>query len=482
MSEAAEDLKISEFQEDVMRVPEDVDIFLGGGRGGAKSYLMALLAARHIEQYGKKARVLYIRQTYPGLSDFEQLTQDLYGAMFGGKASYNSSAHCWKFPNGGYMELGQLEGPKDYGKYQGRSFTLLLVDEAGQYASPELLDRLRSNLRGPKDVPIRTVMAANPGDPGHHWIAQRYVFKAAPWEPFYEEKSRKYWIYAPSTYRDNPFIDQEEYRQQLEAACPYDPELLQAWLDGDWSVMRGAFFGPVLHESRNTVDPWPELPQSKIRKHEYEDDEEFRKRRRQEDRWSFFIAHDYGSSAPSVTYLVAQSPGAYGPDGIYYPKDSLILVDELATSVPGQPNTGLAWTIPKLADAIHDLVGKWGLKRAEGVADDACFAQHGHSAGSIANEFRRFKVYFKEAKKGSRQAGWEIMRRLLADAGKPDVPGLYISRNCSYFWETVPALGRDPRKAEDLDTRQPDHAADAVRYACMRHKQIVQSYQVHLYG
>jgi hypothetical protein len=452
MTETAEQLQLSEFQKTVMRVPEDIDIFLGGGRGGAKSYLMALLAARHIEQYGKKARVLYIRQTYPGLSDFEQLTQDLYGAMFGGKASYNSSAHCWKFPNGAYMELGQLEGPKDYGKYQGRSFTLLLVDEAGQYASPELLDRLRSNLRGPKDVPIRTVMAANPGDPGHHWIAQRYVFKAAPWEPFYEEKSRKYWIYAPSTYRDNPFIDQDEYKQQLEAACPYDPELLQAWLDGDWSVMRGAFFGPVLSESRNAVDPWPHLPEKTW------------------DKWDFFLAHDFGSSAPSATYLVAQSPGAYGPDEIFYPAGSLILVDELATSVPGQPNTGLGWTIPKLADGIHDLVGQWELKRAEGVADDACFAQHGHGAGSIAEEFRRFKVYFSPAKKGSRQAGWETMRRLLADAGKPDVPGLYISRNCSYFWETVPALGRDPRKAEDVDTRQPDHAADAVRYGCLRYK------------
>lgn len=37
------------------------------------------------------------------------------------------------------------------------------------------------------------------------------------------------------------------------------------------------------------------------------------------------------------------------------------------------------------------------------------------------------------------------MKRLLADAGKPDVPGLYVSRGCSYFWDTVPHLARDVR-------------------------------------
>lgn len=56
------------------------------------------------------------------------------------------------------------------------------------------------------------------------------------------------------------------------------------------------------------------------------------------------------------------------------------------------------------------------------------------------------------------------MRRMLQDAGKHDKPGLYISRHCEYFWATVPYSGRDPRNVEDLDTRGPDHGADACRY------------------
>ncbi len=60
------------------------------------------------------------------------------------------------------------------------------------------------------------------------------------------------------------------------------------------------------------------------------------------------------------------------------------------------------------------------------------------------------------------------MRRLLQDAGKPDVPGLYISCSCGYFWETVPYLGRDIKRVEDVDSQGPDHAADAVRYGCLK--------------
>ncbi len=101
------------------------------------------------------------------------MTRELFGLIYGTAARYNGGEHVWKLPNGGYIELGQLETHGDYAKYQGRSFTLLMVDEAGQYAQPDLLDLMRSNLRGAKDIPIRMVMAANPGGPGHHWIAKR---------------------------------------------------------------------------------------------------------------------------------------------------------------------------------------------------------------------------------------------------------------------------------------------------------------------
>jgi hypothetical protein len=177
------------------------------------------------------------------------------------------------------------------------------------------------------------------------------------------------------------------------------------------------------------------------------------------------LSHDFGSSAPSCTFLCARSPGATGSDERFYSRDSILLLDEVHSCDPQDPTRGLQWTIPQLSEAITELVARWGV-RPHGVADDACFAKVGHAAGSIADEFRLCGLHFWPARKGSRVAGWQTMRRLLADAGKVDVAGLYVSRVCRYWWETVPLLARDPRRPEDVDSRGPDHAADACRYGC----------------
>ncbi len=350
---------------------------------------------------------------------------------------------CGALPNGAYIELGQLESASDYQKYQGRSFSLLLIDEAGQFADASLLDILRSNLRGPKTVPIRVVMAANPGGPGHHWLAHRYVFREAQWTTFEESKSRRIWVYAPSTFDGNRFIDREQYREQLEASCPDDAELLRAWVEGDWLVARGAYFADCLSETRNAVPNWTHIPED----------------------WTTYLAHDFGSAAPSVTYLCASSPGQT-VEGVYYPRNSIVLVDELATHRKGNYNAGLGWTVPVLADAIRAMCAKWKVS-ASGVADDAIFARTGSGAGSIAEEFRRERVHFQPARKADRLTGWNKMRRMLAHAGEPDRPGLYIARACSYFWGTVPMLSRDSKRIEDVDSSGPDHGADAARYGSL---------------
>ena len=290
-------------------------------------------------------------------------------------------------------------------------------------------------------------MAANPGGVNHYNLAKRYVFTGAPWQPFYEVKSKRNWIYAPSTFVDNDFIDRDQYRDQLQSSCPDDPELLRAWLDGDWAVNRGAYFASVLDESKNAIDPWTAIPK----------------------KWDTFLAHDFGSSAPSVTYIIAQSPGA-DYNGVFYPRDSLILVDELATNKRDKLNEGLGWTVPILSEEIIEMCKQWAVKPS-GVADDAIFAKTGHGSGSIADEFMLGGIMFNPAKKADRLTGWNIMRRLMADAGQPDKPGLYISRGCTYFWETVPYLARDAKRVEDVDSSGADHAADAVRYGCLRERQ-----------
>ena len=223
--------------------------------------------------------------------------------------------------------------------------------------------------------------------------------------------------------------------------------MLRAWLCGDWTVARGAYFGAVLSEERNAIDPWPSIPYAYSVP------------------WPTYLGHDFGVSAPSVTMLACRSPGAKGPDGRFYPRDSIIIVDELATNEPGSLTRGMGYSVPVLGDMIGAMCKRWKV-RADGVADDSIFARTGSGAGSIADEFRRAGVFFYPARKGDRVSGWNVMRRMLQDAGKPDTEGLYIARSCEYFWSTVPYLGRDPRRVEDVDSRSAsaDHSADCARY------------------
>jgi hypothetical protein len=445
------ELRPTPFQKRVLAIPEEYDLALLGGRGGGKSFALALLILRHAELYRESARILYLRRSYKGIADFESLLREIFGAIYGTAAKYNSQEHLWRLPSGSYLELGQLESEADYVKYQGRSFNLILVDEGGQYSEPDLLDRLRSNLRAPSGLRPRFVLAANPGGVGHAWISKRYVFSGSPWAPFEEKQSGRLFVHAPSTYLDNTGIDQGEYLRNLQASCPFDPELLRAWVSGDWAIARGAFFASCLGD-HNLIEPWQEIPALS----------------RWGKKWgSPYLAHDYGVSAPSVTLLMVESEGREGPDGRFYPRGSILVLDEYVSNQPGSLEKGMGYTVDILADRIKEMCKRWNV-RPEGVADDACFARTGMA--TIAEEFRRHGVFFREAQKGGRSVGWERLRRLMSDAGKPDVPGLYIARNCEYLWSTLPYLARDPRKQDDVDTRANDHGADALRYGVLRRK------------
>jgi hypothetical protein len=223
-------------------------------------------------------------------------------------------------------------------------------------------------------------------------------------------------------------------------------------------VNRGSYFASVLEESRVAVGPFD--PAAGVPRTRYGEP------------WRTWLAHDFGSSAPSVTYLMAESPG----DKIgekFFPRGSIVILDELAAYRRDNLNMGLGWTAAVTAEAIRsELCERWKVA-ASGVADDSCFAKAGHASGSIAEEFARAGVTFHPAKKADRISGWQLMRRLLADAGKPDKPGLYVSRACEYFWATVPHLARDQRRVEDVDSSGPDHGGDACRYGILRQQPVV---------
>jgi hypothetical protein len=396
--------------------------------------------------------------------DIEAEAREFFHSVYGNSYRFDGQKHKFTLPNGGTIQLDQLETETDFQKYQGKSFSHIAVDEAGQYASPALIDRLRSSLRAPLGIPTRFFLLANPGGAGHHWLVKRHALKQA-WIPYTDAATGQDFVTINSTYRDNKFIDQEKYARNLSAACSTDPELARAWLNGDWSVLRGAYFSNVIDEHRNMVEPWEHLPTrydiSRCMTHMVKFDGDYKAYE-----WNYYLSHDFGVSAPSVTFCCAESPGAEH-EGRYYPKGSIILFDEYASVNPDDITKGLGLTVPDLSDQILSMCSHWSIK-PRGVADDAIFNATGSQSGTIAEEFARCGVYFTRAQKGARISGWQKMRRMLQDAGKPDLPGLYVSRKCRNWWETVPSLPRDPRRPEDIDTTAADHGADACRYCLTR--------------
>ena len=443
-------LQLSVFQVRALSTPEECDLILLGGKGSGKTHLLSILPLRQAEQLGARCRALYLRLSHGGGREFELKTQELYATLYGSNGvRFNSQSGEFRFPNNATLTIDQLAEPRDYQKHMGKNYTMIMVDEVGEYGDLTLIDKVRASLRPPLGVQARMVLCGNPGGPNHGNLLKRFVAGTTPWLPRLDQQTGRHFIWCPSTYRDNPHIDQDEYAAQLRAACMNDPALFAAWLDGSFAVAKGAFFASVLDETRNMIEPWDAVPVT------------------YGERWRSWISVDYGVAAPSCTLLFCESPGATGPDGRFYPRGSMIALDEFASDQPGNLNAGMGYGVARLSDEIRALCKGWKV-RPDGCGDDSMFARGGGSgAASVAEDFQQHGVHLWPAKKGDRLSGWTRMRTLLAAAGSPDQPGLYVSSRCRYWWLTVPTLPRDPRRVEDLDSRGPDHGADAARYGCL---------------
>ena len=448
-------------------LPEGVNRFLGGGRGGAKSEASAQDVTYTAERYGSDAKILVIRKgPYKSLQDTETTLRRVFNLAWGPRAHrLNKSTWRWSVPTGSHIELGILPDGKK-GKvyyetaYQGRSFTHIIVQEAGQFATGEVIDLMRSNLRGP--IPTRMTLEANPGGEGHQWLRSRFVVNRKPWHQFEIERpvvgedgkqrmTATPWISCPSTYLDNPYLP-DDYLDTLASSIAADPELLKAWVTGDWDIARGSYFAAALDNPRIKIN-WPE-PSEWGGWPAYD--------------WSLFLAFDHGTSNPAVCYVMAKSPGALGPDGIYYPANSILMLDEWACHRQGDLTQSFGWGVPQIAGEVLSLARRWGIP-ASGVADDACFSSHGHTddrgnAMTIADAYAAEGVHWSPARKGGRAARFLKMKGMLSACGDLERAGLYVSERCHYWWETVPTIIHDPKNGEVPLKGGADHGLDASSY------------------
>jgi hypothetical protein len=398
----------------------------------------------HALDYGKYARGLLIRRTYPELEEVERRCHEIYPYV---RAVWQAMHRTWLFPGGGLLRLRHLNRDEDANQYQGWSTTWVGIDELGNFAAAAPIDKLRATLRSAHGVPCYFRATANPGGKGHAWIKARYIDPMPPMTEYYDPEAKTFRLYIPSTLDDNLILTEHDplYWQRVEASAAGNAELLKAWRYGFWDIALGAFFADIWEHAIHVIPPFRIPPN-----------------------WRVDRSHDWGESRPFCTLWFAESNGeavdtSRGTQ--CWPKGTLFVIAE-DYGWNGKPNEGIRLPARGIAQRIRQAEAAMGYKVHPGPADLPAM-QNGQS---VEADMAQMGVRWDKPPKGpgSRVTGWSALRgRLAASLKQPmEEPGLFVWDTCRHVIRTVPVLPRDEKTPDDCDSEAEDHAADALRLRC----------------
>ena len=420
------------------------ELMYGGAKGGAKSeFLMVDFVPQLQAANAKWARTwirsrgcaLVVRKAFPRLRELINRAHMLFPLIDPG-VRWRESEHSFIFPCGYTFEFGHLEGPQDHQNYQGREFTYLGLDQAeeipeDQYRYLKLQVRTSDDVLKPL---LRVRLTANPLGRHADWVKERFVLPCREGYKVLSETVKtshgdvtRDRIFIPATLRDNPHLP-PEYEAELMAAPEH---YRRAFLDGDWDVTPGSFFGDVFDPKIHVVDPF-EPPKN----------------------WEVFRAADWGSRAPACCLWVAVDNDS-----------NLIVLEELYT--PGQTGSIFGKKLLEIEEKWGWLDSK-GYSKLHGWIDHQGRQSYGAEGPTPVETMMEMGISWFDADK-ERKAGWTEIRRRLMDRSGPAgrTPGLRIFRNCVNLIRTLPNLVAKDDDPDDIASQQDDHACDALRYAAM---------------
>jgi hypothetical protein len=421
-------------QLDAIRARPVTELLFGGARGGGKSDFLLGDFCASANQRAAWRGVIF-RQSYPELEEIIGRSQTLVPQCWPGSEWFKQEK-TWHLPTGATLRMRNLETAEDAAKYQGHSYSWIGWDELCAWPDDRAYLMLTACLRSAEDVKHKRIRAsANPGGPGHAWVKARFIDPAPHgYEPITDPQTGVVRVFIPSRVTDNVILLRRDpgYVDRLRGVG--SPELVRAWLDGDWSAVVGSYF--------------PEFgPQHIIRPF------------RVPAAWLRFRAMDWGSARPFCVQWFAVSDGTV--PGI--PTGALVLYREWYGA--SGPNIGLRLTAEQVANGIKER--EIGDERiAYAVADPAMFAADG--GPSIAERMGARGIHFRPADNTRVRGlgaggGWDAVRQRLI--GEDGMPMLYVFATAVALIRTLPAMQHDDARPEDLDTSSEDHAVDTLRYA-----------------
>lgn len=411
------------FLESIERTPIT---FYGGAKGGGKSHAIRAIMLIRRFKFPNSIGAIF-RQTYGDLEDNH--IQPLFALYPELRQYYHEQKKELTLPNGSCLKFRYCQSYKDVGRYQGREYHDLAVDEAGEWEERTFRTLHGSNRSSLIGFKPRTFITGNPGGVGHGWLKRLFIDRR-----YREEEDPNDYHFIQAFVRDNPALieNDPDYIKRLKGNP--NAALRKAYLEGDWDLHAGQFFQEISKEV-HFIKPF-EIP-----KH-----------------WNRFGAYDYGYNHPAAFGWFANDE-----DGNTYLYRELVLasqrVDQFAKQVNAFSDTSALYPIV----AGHDC---WTQKNT--LRED-------RQPPTVAEEFLTHGISLQRAVI-DRIQGAAHLRSYLAHQGRlSGKPRFFIFNTCSVSFDTLSRMIHDPDRVEDVlkvdategDPTTGDDAYDMIRYGLM---------------
>ena len=200
-----------------------LEAFYGGAAGGGKSDALLFSASQYVDQ--SEYRAIIFRRTTPLLEQADGLIPRSH-EFFGDFAKWKEQNKWWVFPSGAQIAFGHMENKNDYYRYKGGQYHFVGFDELTEFLVQQYLymfSRMRRKKAVGSRIPIRMRSTSNPDGIGFEWVKQRFIVEGV--------KNQIPFIFA--NFRDNPYLDQDEYLKSLDKL---DPVTRARLLEGNWEI------------------------------------------------------------------------------------------------------------------------------------------------------------------------------------------------------------------------------------------------------
>ncbi len=388
-------------------------------------------------------RALILRREMPELrrTHLAEMPKELY--LLGGDdiGVLKQTTSTVFFYNGSTLEFGHAEHEQDVYKYLSAEYNSISFDELASFELDMFL-QISASARSTQGGGYTAIVRAgtNPLGPGAGWVREWFVDKDVDRDQFPSYNPDRF-AYGHSTFKDNTFLDQSEYKGRLESLAPHQRK---AWLEGLFTDEMSLFdFSPTRDgEPYHVIDEMPTYDGKSIL----------------EAPWiQIVLAIDHGFFPdPTVCLWIA-----------IFGRRVIVFREQL-------------WFRTIASDVAKDIAAESkanGYKLTAAYCDPSMDIKTGADIWTVKEKYEREGVPMVCSVNNREHLAHAIHTALQEEADQ-GIPKLQILRpghhrngatGCSYLIKTLPLMRYDDKHSLRMADHKQDHAVVALSYYLLTH-------------